>query len=173
MRKTAGVRTVQCPEYADIAVLSDFSDESEETERTRLADGRGPGTGQPILVPDDVAPLPVNGGYGRYFAREIKALAMAESYRPGSSMVWGDRRVLSETFVYGTTYLLQEALAKDEDAFEDGECPASVRHFLRNMRLSVKLWGEHCCTVPGCSCCTNQNQLLGSFLEDITMDDLE
>ena len=63
--------------YADIAVLSDFSDDSEETERTRLADGRGPVTGQPILVPDDVAPLPMDGGYGRYFAREIRTLAKA------------------------------------------------------------------------------------------------
>ena len=94
MRKTAGVRTVQCPEWRvkGLQTLQScriFSDGSKEMERTRLADGRGPGTGQPILVPDDVAPLPVNGGYGRYFAREIKALAMAEGYRPGSSMVWG------------------------------------------------------------------------------------
>ena len=167
------VSGVASERYADIAVLSDFSDESEETERTRLADGRGPGTGQPILVPDDVAPLPVNGGYGRYFVREIKALAMAEDYRPDSSMVWGDRKVLSETFVNGTTYLLQEALAKGEDAFEDDECPAPVRRFLRNMPLSVKVWGEHCCTVPGCSCSTNRNRLLGKFLEDITMDNWE
>ena len=57
------VSGVASERYADIAVLSDFSDDSEETERTRLADGRGPGTGQPILDPDDVAPLPVNGGY--------------------------------------------------------------------------------------------------------------
>ena len=113
----------------------------------------------------------MSGGYGRYFTREIKALAKAEGYRPGSSMVWGDRRVPSGTFVYGTAYLLQEALAKDEDAFEDDECPASVRRFLRNMRLSMKLWGEHRCTAPGCSCCANQNRLLGDFLEDITMDD--
>ena len=70
------VSGVASARYADIAVLSDFSDESEEAERTRLADGRGPGTGQPILVPDNVAPLPVKGGYGRYFTREIKALAI-------------------------------------------------------------------------------------------------
>ena len=81
---------------------------------------------------------------------------MAEGYRPESSMVWGDRKVLSETFVNGSTYLLQEALAKGEDAFEDDECPAPVRRFLRNMQLSVKVWGEHCCTVPGCSCSTNR-----------------
>ena len=56
------VSGVASARYADIAVLSDFSDESEEEERTRLADGRGPGTGQPILVPDNVAPLPVKGG---------------------------------------------------------------------------------------------------------------
>ena len=165
------VSGVASERYADIAVLSDFSDDSEETERTRLADGRGPGTCQPNLAPDDVAPLPVNGGYGRYFTREIKALAKAEGYRSGSSRVWGDRRVPSDTFVYGTAYLLHEALAKDEDAFEDDECPASVERFLRNMRLSVKLWGEHCCTAPGCSCCASQNRLLGDFLEDITMDD--
>ena len=52
------VSGVASERYADIAVLSDFSDDSEEEERTRLAGGRGPGTGQPILAPDDVAPLP-------------------------------------------------------------------------------------------------------------------
>ena len=167
------VSGVASARYADIAVLSDFSDESEEAERTRLADGRGPGTGQPILVPDDVAPLPVKGGYGRYFAREIKALAMTEGYRPESPRVWGDREVLSETFVNGTTHLLQEALAKGEDAFEDDECPVPVRRFLRNMRVSMKVWGEHGCTVTGCSCSTSRNRLLGNFLEDIIMDNWE
>ena len=167
------VSGVASARYADIAVLSDFSDESEEAERTRLADGRGPGTGQPILVPDDVAPLPVKGGYGRYFAREIKALAMTEGYRPESPRVWGDREVLSETFVNGTTHLLQEALAKGEDAFEDDECPAPVRRFLRNMRVSMKVWGEHGCTVTGCSCSTSRNRFLGNFLEDIIMDNWE
>ena len=167
------VSGVASARYADIAVLSDFSDESEEAERTRLADGRGPGTGQPILVPDNVAPLPVKGGYGRYFAREIKALAMTEGYRPESPRVWGDRDVLSETFVNGTTHLLQEALAKGEDAFEDDECPAPVRRFLRNMRVSMKVWGEHGCTVTGCSCSTSRNRLLGNFLEDIIMDNWE
>ena len=137
------VSGVASARYADIAVLSDFSDESEEAERTRLADDRGPGTGQPILVPDNVAPLPVKGGYGRYFAREIKALAMTEGYRPESARVWGDREVLSETFVNGTTHLLQEALAKGEDAFENDECPAPVRRFLSNMRVSIRVWGEH------------------------------
>ena len=92
------VSGVASERYADIAVLSDFSDESDEAERTQLADGRGLGTGQPILIPDDVAPLPVIGGYGRYFAREIKALAMAEGYRPGSSMAWGDTRIPQKRF---------------------------------------------------------------------------
>ena len=142
------VSGVASARYADIAVLSDLSDESEEAERTRLADSWGPGTGQPILIPYDVAPLPVNGGYGRYFAREIKALAMAEGYRPGSSMAWGDKRVLPKTFLDSTTYLLQEALAKGEDAFDDGECPASVGRFIRNMRQSVILCREDGCTAP-------------------------
>ena len=43
---------------ADIAAMSDFSDDSEETEVRRLAGCRGPVTGQPILVPDDVIPFP-------------------------------------------------------------------------------------------------------------------
>ena len=92
------VSGVASERYADIAVLSDFSDESEEADRTRLADGRGPETGQPILILDDVAPLPVIGGYGRYFAREIIALAMAEGYRPESSMAWGDKRIPPKRF---------------------------------------------------------------------------
>ena len=98
---------------------------------------------------------------------------MTEGYRPESPRVWGDREVLSETFVNGTTHLLQEALAKGEDAFEDDECPAPVRRFLRNMRVSMKVWGEHGCTVTGCSCSTSRNRLLGNFLEDIIMDNWE
>ena len=50
--------------YADIAVLSDFSDELEEADSTQLADGRRPETGQSIVILDDVAPLPMIGGYG-------------------------------------------------------------------------------------------------------------
>ena len=58
-RSYSTVSGVASERYADIAVLSDFSDESAEADRTRLADGRGPETGQPILILGDVAPLPV------------------------------------------------------------------------------------------------------------------
>ena len=43
---------------ADIAALSDFSDDSEETGVRRLSDCRIPVTVQPILVADDVIPIP-------------------------------------------------------------------------------------------------------------------
>ena len=80
-RSYSTVSGVASERYADIAVLSDFSDELEEADSTQLADGGRPETGQPIVILDDVAPLPVIGGYGRYFAGEIMALAMAEGYR--------------------------------------------------------------------------------------------
>ena len=169
MRKTAGVRRVQCPEWR-VKSMQTLQSSRIFPMNQKKRKGRGPGTGQPILVPDDVAPLPVNGGYGRYFAREMRALAVAEGCRPGSLMVWGNKKVLSEMFLDGITYLLQEALAKDEDAFDDGECPASVRRFINSMRRSRKLCREDGCTAPGCSCCTTQYWLLVGFLEDIMMD---
>ena len=171
------VSGVASERYADIAVLSDFSDDSEETERTRLADDRGPVTGQPILVPDDVAPLSVDGRYGRYFAREMRTLAKARynepGHRSGSSVVQGDGVVLSDTFVDGATRLLREALAKDEDTFEDGECPESVRCFIKNLQISREIWGEHGCAAPGCPCCTYRHSVLSKFMKEIMTDDLE
>ena len=155
--------------YADIAVLSDFSDELEEVDSTQLADGRRPETGQPIVILDDVAPLPVIGGYGRYFAGEIMALAMAEGYRPESSMAWGDNRIPPKTFMDSISDLLQEALAKDEDAFVDGGCPRSVGRFIRSLRLAEVLCTDRGCTAAGCACYNYKNRLLNGFLEDITL----
>ena len=59
---------------------------SDEADRTQLADGRRPETDQPVVILEDVGPLPVTGEYGRCFANEIWALAMAEGYRAGSSI---------------------------------------------------------------------------------------
>ena len=98
-RSYSTVSGVASERYADIAVLSDFSGELEEADSTQLADGRRPETGQPIVILDDVAPLPVIGGYRRYFAGEIMALAMAEGYRPESSMAWGDNRIPPKTLL--------------------------------------------------------------------------
>ena len=138
--------------YADIAVLSDFSDEREEEDSTQLADGRKPETGQSIVILDDVAPLPLIGGYGRYLAGEIMASAMAEGYRPESSMAWGDARIPPRTFMDNISGLLHEALAKDEDAFVDGGCPRSVGRFVRSLRLKDELCKDRGCTAAGCAC---------------------
>ena len=74
--------------YTDIAVLSEFSDESDEADRTQLADGRRPETDQPVVILEDVAPLPVTGEYGRYFAESwcwlwLKATGPGVRWRGG------------------------------------------------------------------------------------------
>ena len=155
--------------YTDIAVLSDFSDESDEADRTQLVDGRSPETDQPVVILEDIALLPVTGEYGRYFADEILALAMAEGYWPGSSMAWGDSRISPTTFKDSISDLLQEALTKDENAFIDGGCPRSVGRFIRSMRLSEVLCTDRGCTSAGCACYNYKNQQLNGFLEDITL----
>ena len=146
--------------YADIAVLSDFSDELEEADSTQVADGRRPDTGQSIVILNDVAPLPMIGGYGRYFAGEIMASAMAEGYRLGSSMVRGDSKIPPKTFMDNISDLLHEALAKDEDAFVDGGCPRSVGRFVRSLRLKDELCKDRGCTATGCACYNYKNRLL-------------
>ena len=95
-------------------------------------------------------------------AVEILTLAMAEGYRPGSSMAWGD----SENSI---SDLLQEALTKDENAFIDGGCPRSVGRFVRSMRLSEVLCMVRGCTSAGCACYNFKNRQLNGFLEDITL----
>ena len=85
----------------------------------------------------------------------------------------GDGVVLLDTFVDGAARLLHESLAKDEDTFEDGECPESVRCFIKNLQISRKIWGEHGCTAPGCPCCTYRHSVLSKFMKEIMTDDLE
>ena len=124
--------------------------------------------GQSIVILDDVAPLPMIGGYGRYLAGEIMASAMAEGYRPGNSMPWGDTRIPPRTFMDNISGLLHVALAKDEDAFVDGACPRSVGRFVRSLRLKDVLCTDRDCTAAGCACYKYKNRLLNGFLEDIT-----
>ena len=162
------VSGVTSERYADIAVLSDFSDEVEEADNTQLADGRRPEPDQPIVILNDVAPLPVIGGYGRYFAGEFMALAKAEGYRPDWWMVWGDTKIPPKTFKDSVSDLLQEALAKDEDAFIDGGCPRAVGRFVRSLRLAEVLCTDRGCTTAGCACYNYKNRLFNGFLEDIT-----
>ena len=96
------------------------------------------------------------------------ASAMAEGYRPGSLMVWGDTRILPKTFMDNISDLLHEALAKDEDAFVDGGCPSSVGHFVRSLWLKDVLCTDRGCTAAGCACYNYKNRLLNGFLEDIS-----
>ena len=128
-RSCITVSGVASERYTDIA---DFSDEVEEADNTQLADDQRPEPVQPIVILNDVAPLLETGGYGRYFAGEFMALAMAEGYRPGWWMVWGDTKIPPKTFKDSVLDLPQEARAKDEDAFVDGGCPRAVGRFVRS-----------------------------------------
>ena len=154
--------------YTDIAVLSDFSDEVEEADNTQLTDDRKPEPVQPIVILNDVAPLPVPGEYGRYFAEEFMARAMAEGYRPGWWMVWGDTKIPPKTFKDSVLDLMQEALAKDADAFADSGCDSAVGRFVRMFRLAREFCPDLGCTSSGCECYGLKNRQHNGFLEDIT-----
>ena len=179
---------------ADIVALSDFSDDSEETEVGRLAGCRGPITGQPILVPDDVVPIPwdppVDSGGGCLLASKVKMsygdVYNQPCYRFKSSVLQWDREVLPEVsdpeFKPCANRLINEALPRDEDALVDSECPEVIRCFVKSLRMVQSIWGEHdarlseqgtVCTTPGCQCYIQKQIMLDKFVDGILTDDSE
>ena len=157
---------------ADIAALSDFSDDSEETGVRRLSDCQVPVPVQPILVADDVIPIPWDQPVDhacRAIPESEVEMSDKEMYIPGlpikSSLLQWDKGVLPEhddpEFVPYALRMVSEALARDEDPLLDNEYPELIRCMVKCMRISRNTWGEHgvqlreqgtVCTTPGCQC---------------------
>ena len=140
---------------ADIAALSDFSDDSEETGVRRLSGCRIPVTVQPILVTDDVIPIPwdqpVDHERGRVLESKVKMSdeeMYNRRYQPiKSSLLQWDKGVLPESndpeFAPCVRRLVSEALARDEDTLVDNEYPELIRCMVKSFRMLRSTWDEH------------------------------
>ena len=73
-----------------------------------------------------------------------------------------------KTFKDSVSELMQEARAKDEDAFADSDCPRAVGRFVRSLWLIREFCTDLGCTSAGCECYGFKNRLFNGFLEDIT-----
>ena len=158
---------------ADIAALSDFSDDPEETGVRRLSDCQIPVTVQPILVTDDVIPIPWDQPVDHKRRPILEGgVEMSDEemynrrYHPiKSSMLQWDRGVLPEhndlEFAPCIRRMVAEALARDEDPLLDNEYPELIRCMVKSFRMLRSTWDEHdarlreqgtVCTTPGCQC---------------------
>ena len=135
----------------DIAALSDFSDDSAETGVRRLSDYRVPVPVQPILVAEDVIPIPWDQPVD-HACRAIPESEVEMSYIPGlpikSSLLQWDKGVLPgpedpEEFFRCAERMLSEALARDEDPLLDKAYPEFIQCMVKCMRISRNTWGEH------------------------------
>ena len=174
----------------DIAALSDFSDDSAETGVRRLSDCRVPVPVQPILVAEDVIPIP----WGQPVDHACMPIPESEvelSYIPGlpikSSLLQWDREVLPgpedlEEFYCCAERMLSEALARDEDPLLDKAYPEFIQCMVKCMRISRNTWGEHdarleeqgtVCTTPGCQCRIRGRTMFPIFAKGMERDDSE
>ena len=153
----------------DIATLSDFSEDSAETGVRRLSDYQVPVPVQPIVVAEDVIPIPRDPPVDDTY-RAIPESEVELSYIPGlpikSSLLQWDRGVLPglenrEEFMRCAGRMLSEALARDEDPVLDKAYPEFIQCMVKCKRILKKIWGEHnarleeqgtVCTTPGCQC---------------------
>ena len=179
---------------ADIAALSDFSDDSEETGVRRLSGCRGPVTSQPILVTDDVIPIPWDQpvDHKRRSILESKVKMSDEEmynrrYQPfKSSLLQWDKGVLPETSdpecVPCVKHLVFEALARDEDPLVDNEYPELIRCMVKSFWMLRSTWEEHdarlreqetVCTTPGCQCHRRAHIMFRKFANGMETDDSE
>ena len=131
----------------DIAALSDFSDDSEETGVRRLSGCRVPVTVQPILVTDDAIPKPWDQpvDHERRPILESKVKMSDDEiynrrYQPiKSSLLQWDKGVLPESsdpeFGPCVLRLVSEALVRDEDPLVDNAYPELIRCMVKSFRM--------------------------------------
>ena len=178
---------------ADIAALSDFSDDSEEMGVRRLPDCRVPVPVQPILVAKDVIPIPWDQPVDhtcRAIPESEVEMSGEEMYIPGlpikSSLLQWDKGILPEQddpeFAPCALRMVSEALARDEDPLLDKEYPECIQCMVKCMRISRNTWGEHdarlreqgtVCTTPGCQCHRRARTMFPIFAKGMETDDSE
>ena len=154
----------------DIAVLSDFSDDSVETGVRQLSKCRVPVTVQPMLPAEDVISVPWDQPV------DPASRAIAESRGEGprketlidgipSSMHQWDKRVLpglyDPEFESCTLRMMDKALARDADHRLDKTCPEFIQYMIKSIEIYRNTWDDHdvrlkeegtICTAPGCQC---------------------
>ena len=154
----------------DIAALSDFSDDSAETEVRQLSKFRVPVTVQPMLPAEDVIPMPWDQqvDHARRPITESEGESRSEwtliDGLPSSWRRW-DKGVLPEIrdpeFEACVMRMLDKALARDADPRLDKSYPEFVQYFIKCMRTFRSKWDDHdaqldelgmVCTAPGCQC---------------------
>ena len=127
-----------------------FSDDTEETGLRRLSACRIPVTVQPILVADDVIPIPWDQPVDHECRSIIESKVKISDeevfnrrYQPiKSSMLQWDKGVLPETsdpeFAAYVERLVFEALERDEDPLVDDEYPELIRCMVKSFRMLRK-----------------------------------
>ena len=147
---------------ADIAALSDFSDDSVELGVRQQLEYRAPVPVQPILPAEDDTPIlwdpPVNGdSWGE--ETFIRGLPIKRSL-----LRW-DKGVLPRTddpeFASCAKRMLAKAIARDADPLLEKSYPEFVQCIAKCVRIMRNTWDDHDarlreqgtdCTAPGCQC---------------------
>ena len=162
---------------ADIAALSDFSDDSAELGVRQRLECRTPVTVQPILHTEHDTPIlrvpPVNAGS---WAEE---LLFGEGPISSFWLRW-DYGTLPEIadpeFPRCIESMTKESLARDADPRLDRYYPKLVQSLAKAGKISGYMWDDHdarlekqgtVCIAPGCQCRMREDMMLRIFNEEL------
>ena len=162
---------------ADIAALSDFSDESSELGVRHQLKCRTPVPVQPILPSvDDAAILREPPVKARSW---LAKLLWEEGSIDGAWTRW-DYGTLPEitdpAFTQQIESMLEQRLARDADPRLDRYYPKLVQSLAKARRMSGKMWAEHDtrlnkegtdCTATGCRCSMRGEMMIQTFQEEM------
>ena len=163
---------------ADIAALSDFSDDSSELGVRQRLECRTLVPAQPILPTGDYAPI--------LRTPPVKAMSWAEKLlllKEGSaSSAWSrwDYGTLPERtdprFIYSIMSMTQQRLERDADPRLDRYYPKLVQGLAKAGRMLKNMWAEHetrlkkqgmVCIAPDCQCHMRWDMMLRIFDEEM------
>ena len=162
---------------ADIAALSDFSDNSSELEVRQQLECRTPVPVQPFVPTGDDTPiLRVPPVKARSRAEEL----LFEEGSTSSSWLRWDYGTLPEMddpeFSRCIESMTKEALADDADPRRDKYYPKLVQSLVKAGRMSENMWDDHdarlkkdgiVCITPGCQCRMLLDMMMRIFDEEM------
>ena len=162
---------------ADIAALSDFSDDSSELEVRQRLECRTPVPVQPMLPTGNDTPiLRVPPVKARSWAEEL----LFDEGSTSSSWSRWDYGTLPEIadpeFSQCIESMTKEALARDADPRLDRYYPKLVQSLVKAGRISGNMWDDHdarlekqgtVCIAPGCQCRMRKDMMLRIFNEEL------
>ena len=166
---------------ADIAALSDFSEESSELGVRHQLKCRTPVPVQPILpsVDDADSLRDPQVGASSWFAK----LSRKEGYSDGAWTRWDYGtlpKITDPEFAQQIDSMLEERLARDADPRLDRYYPKLVQSLAKARRRSDKMWAEHDtrlnkertnCTATGCRCSMRGEMMIQTFREEMVRVD--